>query len=280
MAAVGAGAAIRVAHRKLSTRQEPAPPVSAAPQEQDDSATPVRTRVRRRWAGLIAVSVVAVVVLAFLQVATAPRSDVADGMPVSPGVVERDRVDPYPYPGPSPSPSVDVSVERRCAAPAVQAPLYPPASSSSINDIMVAGFRVPPCHTLPLGTPAIIVRSDGQPVELTATLAVDPRVQPTGLLLPHGKQRVTVRVHIRNIGAGTVPTPFGSMWAAVPGLGWITASASSGTGGWLEPDGWLRPGEEADQFEAFDVRRDARVGRIRLSSSLGYTWETVDWVLG
>lgn len=272
VAAVSSGVAVLSARRKPGAEPEPAPPVTApprrpavpvtaAPQVRSGGAMPAAAPVRRNWAGLIAVPVVAIAVLAFVQVVTWPA-------PYHPTAVEGVRL------GPGALESILGNSDERCSPPADQALPYPAPSSASLGDLARDGLSVPACETLALGTTATIGRYAGEVVEVTATLVVDPKAQQTALPLPDGRQRILFRIHTRNVGMVAVQTPFRFVWAAGQGSGWIPPAASSQGSVWVDP-GW-----ENDQFAAFDVSGDAQLSRLRLSLYPGSVEQTVDWVLG
>ncbi|MEU4218517.1 hypothetical protein [Actinoplanes sp. NPDC026623] len=269
--AVSTGVAVLTARRGPGAEPEPAlpvpaPPVPAPPRERPGRAMPAATPVRRNWAALIAVPVVAIVVLTVAQVATWPT-------PHQLSAADRARLESslaalLTFPS---VPSFTFPVQQQCSPPADRTPPYP---TSGFNDIARDGLGVPPCVTLALGATTTIARYSGESVEVTATMAVDPEVQPTVLPLPDGRHRILFRIHTRNVGTSTIQTPFRFVWAAAPGSGWMSAAASSQAGV------WLNPGEETDQFEAFDVSGNARLARLRLSLLPGSVYQTVDWVLG
>jgi hypothetical protein len=272
VAAISTGVAAYTARRGPGAERkppEPVPPlpvapVSAPPREQNGRAIPAATPARRNWAPLIAVPVVAIIVLAVAQVATWPA-------PHRPGAADRARVEGLLDALSSPP---AFPAEQQCSPSADWTPQGPAPSSSGFGDIAREGLGVPPCVTLVLGTTTTIAGYAGEVVEVTATMAVDPQVQPAVLPLPGGRHRMLFRIHTRNVGTGTVQTPFRFVWAAAPGSGWMPATASS------QGSVRLEPGGETDQFEAFDVSGNPRLARLRLSLQPGSVDQTVDWVLG
>lgn len=237
---------------------------------------PVAPGMRRNWAGVIAVPAVAIVALTLALVATRPT-------PLDPNgayLTSVDQYRSYPYlspvpPTPSPALTPEVSAERRCNTPVGRAPAYPVPSRSGFSmPIVRQALSVPPCRAVVLGTTAAVSLYPGQLVEVTATPAMDPAVQPAASALPDGRYRVSFRLHLRNVGTASMPTPFTFVWAADTRLGWTPAAASS------EGYRGLSPGEEADQFVAFDVSGSGRLARLRLSLDPGSVTQTVDWVIG
>jgi hypothetical protein len=110
-------------------------------------------------------------------------------------------------------------------------------------------------------------------VEVTATRAVDPRVEPTQQPRPDGRRRVVFRLHFESL----APEPLRLnpvTWAADERIGWMLPAVPS-----LEPV-WLEPGEEADKFVAWDVSGNARLARLRVSLATSADLATAEWVIG
>ncbi|GAB1690907.1 hypothetical protein KRM28CT15_27100 [Krasilnikovia sp. M28-CT-15] len=281
--AVGTGVAVRAWRRKPGAERQPAVVATAPSQQRHDRAMPAATRVRRNWTGLIAVPAVAILVLVLAQIATwpaPPRPHPVEGAGYD--LIDRDAVlrhlpkptvaseptYPSPFPSSSPSPSPDVPVERECPPSAGRTTRFPVPSGAAA--IVRQGLRVRPCDTLALGATATITRFADQRVKVTTSLPLDQKA----LRLPNGRHRVWVRLNIRNVGTSALPTPFPFVWAATRGAGWTAPTVSTDNGYWLDP------GEERNQFAAFDVRGNVRLSRIRLSLYPGRTAQTMDWKIG
>lgn len=279
-AAVGTCVAIRSRRRTPRTHGEPAT-VVAAPEEHQGPPVPAGAPVRRNWAGLIAVPAVAIVVLSCAQAVTwttpyhrFPEYQITP----EPGIDSQFRPNAYDLGDlvraaaspPSHTPFPDVSAQRRCTVPEGPAPTYriPPPSEASVTSR--DALSAPPCQTLVLGATATIVGPPGELTQVTASLAAGSHGQPTTRRLPNGRQRVSIRLHVRYLGSSDEQLPYIWVFAATPESGWMFPVDSS------DDTVWLKPGEEADQFVEFDVNRNVRLARLRL----GLNPDAVDWVFG
>ena len=246
--------------------------VKVPAREEHGRVVPAVTRVRRNWAPLIAVPVVAIVLLSGALVTAWP-------MPSHPSV-------PYPWatsltdvggrgsesewiiPRVSPEPSAPEVSAPPCVTSLNPMPSYRRPSPASV--IALEELGLPPCQTLALGATALIGDAPGGMAQVTALPAVDPDMTSTPPRVPAGRHRVWFRLHVLNLGAAGKKLPYRWVWAAASESGWIASVDLA------YEDGWLEPGQNADQIVAFDVAENLRLSRLRL----GLAPNTVDWVIG
>lgn len=223
---------------------------------------------RRRWADLIAVPAVIILVLSAAVISVWPEESEIDSYSgvsaplYGVGLAPARRWTPEPlYTEPW-----NAQEEARCVTPAGPAPDYRVPPPSQASDIAREAMRAPPCQTLALGTTAVLAGADDDEVTQVTASPAEPPAQPP----PDGRQRVTYRLHFRYLGINSVQVPQIWVFGATTGTGWMFPVDSG------EPTVWLRPGQEADQFVTFDIGANEQLVRLRL----GQNPSAVDWVIG
>jgi hypothetical protein len=138
--------------------------------------------------------------------------------------------------------------------------------------VVDVGF--PPCRVAVLGE-TVILSGLGELIEVTATRALDPRVEPTQQPGPDGTRRVSFRIHFASLGAdlsalGLRPVS----WAASEQTGWMYPVVAP-----FEPI-LFAPRGETDQFVAYDVGENVRLSRLRVSVDSSTNQGIAEWVIG
>ncbi|GIE99440.1 hypothetical protein [Paractinoplanes rishiriensis] len=253
VAAAGVTAAVRASRRRGEAEPEPLPP----PVHSQPPARGAPPAARRNWAALIAVPAVAIVAGTVALIAARPPST--------------SEIAPIVLPAPSvPAPVAPVaSAEPDCQDLAAWTPPPYPAAPEGPIDV---GF--PPCRVVVLGE-TVTLAAMGQLVEVTATRALDPRVEPTQQPGPGRTRRVSFRLHFESLGAGLSDLRLRPVtWAADERTGWRQPAVGS-----FEPV-LFAPGGETDQFVAYDVGPDVRLSRLRVSLDSASHRAIAEWVIG
>jgi hypothetical protein len=187
---------------------------------------------------------------------------------------------PMSPPTPSPSPSLNMfgsiregyvavpDADNRCTTPEGGIPSYRAPSPASVLALDAAA--VTPCKTLVLGTTAIVGGSTGSLREVTALASEAPQPHSPAPQRPRDGNRITFRLHVRNLSSSNFQLPFTWVLGAAHNTGWMFPTESWASTEWVLPEG------EADQYVVFDVAQGAQLARLRLASTV----QTVDWVVG